>query len=322
MNDNPLVSIVIPTFNRPVQVMRAIQSVRDQTYRNLEIIVQDNASEVDISARIDALGDRRVRYYRNTQNIGQTRNFGAGLRNTAGTFVGLLADDDFVTSEWVQSLVKPLIDNPEVVASFCDYWATDESNAINHALTQKLSRYFGMEVIKPGFHPECETLALRYRSLPIFSACLLRASAANWADIVAADTGADLYSDLYLMYQLARTQKGCYYTARKLSHKAFWSGTLTAQSTLTAQAARAGLFYWTLIRKDPLLQYRGFYELKCAHSVALLVYCLLKQHQWSEAVAELWKGVRSGMILPTTLVEHLVALHQFRRAGLQRRFMP
>ncbi|HEV2173460.1 MAG TPA: glycosyltransferase family 2 protein, partial [Nitrospira sp.] len=202
--ETPLVSIVIPTYNRPNHVILTLKSVLAQTYSNLEVIVQDNASELDLTATIAELGDRRVRYFRNERNLGATRNFALGLGHAAGEFVGLLADDDLIDPQFVEKLVSPLVTHPDAVVSFCNFWIIDETDTVNSAKTESLGRYFGMHVIPEGYHADCEVFALEYRAIGIVSGALLRRSAADWAGIPA-DISVHV-SDLYHMYLAARTR--------------------------------------------------------------------------------------------------------------------
>ena len=73
--NQPLVSICIPTYNRPELLARTLRSCETQTYRNFEIIICDN-SDNDASGELVArLNDPRIRYYKNGENIGGIRNF-------------------------------------------------------------------------------------------------------------------------------------------------------------------------------------------------------------------------------------------------------
>src|SRR6185437_10269770 len=105
------------------------------------------------------------------------------LSRAAGEFVGLLADDDLIDSRFVEKLVTPLLDRPDAVVSFCNFWVIDETDTVNVAKTLRLNRYFGMHVIPKGYHADCELLALEYRAIGIVSGALLRRSAADWAAI-------------------------------------------------------------------------------------------------------------------------------------------
>lgn len=91
---NPLVSIIIPSKNRPELVQKAIDSVLGQTYQNIEIIVVDDRSDVPLSP---ILADKYANYiacYRFDQSLGASAARNYGLRNAVGEFVAFLDDDD------------------------------------------------------------------------------------------------------------------------------------------------------------------------------------------------------------------------------------
>lgn len=98
MKEEPLISVIISTYGRPHLVGRAIESVRQQTYRSLEIVVVDDASPDNTGDMVRRVADRRIRYIRHERNRGlaaATRN--TGIRAARGQFVAFLDDDD----EWL-----------------------------------------------------------------------------------------------------------------------------------------------------------------------------------------------------------------------------
>ena len=69
MNNNPLVSVIIPVYNRENLIQRAIKSIIDQTYKNLEIIVIDDASTDNTPDKVSQIKDERLKYIRNEINF-------------------------------------------------------------------------------------------------------------------------------------------------------------------------------------------------------------------------------------------------------------
>lgn len=95
----PLVSVGIPTFNRPQGVLRTLALICGQTYPNLEIIVSDNASvgaDTETVVKEFSAKDPRIRYFRQPENIGPTANFRFVLERATGDYFMWAADDD----EW------------------------------------------------------------------------------------------------------------------------------------------------------------------------------------------------------------------------------
>lgn len=95
----PLVSVVIPTYNRAHLLPAAIESVRRQTFRDLEIIVVDDASADDTDAVVHGIGDRRVRYFRHDENRGGGAARNTGIARARGAYIAFLDSDDRWLSE-------------------------------------------------------------------------------------------------------------------------------------------------------------------------------------------------------------------------------
>src|SRR3546814_10373744 len=75
---SPMVSVGIPTFNRPVSLNKTLDNIRKQSYKNLEIIVSDNSSDdlrVGKIIKEHALYDNRIKSFRKDENIGEVANF-------------------------------------------------------------------------------------------------------------------------------------------------------------------------------------------------------------------------------------------------------
>jgi glycosyltransferase involved in cell wall biosynthesis len=113
MADMPLVSILIPTFNRCHLLQKALRSALSQSYSNLEVIVCDNASTDGTESLMQdvASADKRVRYVRNSENIGPIANWRKCLDLAVGHFCIILSDDDFFldpdyVSEGIQLLQR------------------------------------------------------------------------------------------------------------------------------------------------------------------------------------------------------------------------
>ena len=99
MNHGPLISVVIPTFNRARQVQAALQSVLEQTYTKFEVIIVDDGSTDGtgqaLQARITREGcnDKQVRYFFQP-NQGQSAARNLGIEMARGEWVGFLDSDD------------------------------------------------------------------------------------------------------------------------------------------------------------------------------------------------------------------------------------
>lgn len=103
----PLVSILIPVYNRENFIAEAIESAIAQTYDKIEIIIVDNAS-TDKSFEIATsytIQDLRVKVIRNAENVGRVENWNIALRAVSGDFFHFLMSDDRLAPTAVEKMV-------------------------------------------------------------------------------------------------------------------------------------------------------------------------------------------------------------------------
>lgn len=100
MKENELVSIIIPTFNRPEFVIKAVESALNQSHQNIEVIVIDDASPNDIEPLL--IQDGRIKVLRNLKNSGPCYSRNKGLEVAKGKYVNFLDDDDILYPEKIK----------------------------------------------------------------------------------------------------------------------------------------------------------------------------------------------------------------------------
>lgn len=116
VNETPAVSIAIRAFRRE-WLPGAIESVLAQSWRDLELVVYDDARDLDdVVRRFD---DPRVRYVRAERKLGASGRYSAALALCRGRYVGLLDDDDRYDRRFVETLVASLEENPRAGAACC-----------------------------------------------------------------------------------------------------------------------------------------------------------------------------------------------------------
>jgi len=119
-----LVSIGIPAYNRPSSLDKILSLITSQSYTNLEIIISDDASEGnDVRNVVEKyqLLDSRIKYFRQEENIGVLRNYNFVLQQSTGEFFTCVSDDDWRSPEFIEVLIRLLIENPQASLAFCDY---------------------------------------------------------------------------------------------------------------------------------------------------------------------------------------------------------
>lgn len=109
----PLVSIMIPTYNRPQFFELALQSALRQKYENLEIIVCDNSTDDRTEALIEKyLGDSRLRYHRNKTAKTKEENFAPFEHLAKGEYLQWLMDDDILLDGKIEKMMQAFRENP------------------------------------------------------------------------------------------------------------------------------------------------------------------------------------------------------------------
>lgn len=120
MDESILVSILMPVYNGSEYIEEAIESLIKQTYRNLEIIVVDNASTDDSVEKVERFDDDRIHVYVNDENKGQLYSLQRGVSLAHGKYVARLDCDDVSTPERIETQLKYMEAHPEVMLCGCN----------------------------------------------------------------------------------------------------------------------------------------------------------------------------------------------------------
>ncbi|MFW5841435.1 MAG: glycosyltransferase family 2 protein, partial [Planctomycetota bacterium] len=115
----PLVSYIIPTYNRPKYLSTAIASALAQEYHNLQVIVVRDGGE-DVKDVIDQFADDRLEYIDRAENWGKCRSLNQAIEHVRGKYVLYLDDDDLHYSNHVSSLVECLEGPTDCQAAYSD----------------------------------------------------------------------------------------------------------------------------------------------------------------------------------------------------------
>lgn len=109
----PKVSVVIPSYNRANMVGAAIQSVLEQTYTDLEVIVVDDGSSDNTREVVKAFTDSRIRYiYQENKKLPGARN--TGIEVSQGNYVAFLDSDDFFLPEKLARQIAAIECDPKI----------------------------------------------------------------------------------------------------------------------------------------------------------------------------------------------------------------
>ncbi len=130
---NPLVSIILPTYNGAAIISRAISSVLAQEYENWELIIVSDGSTDDTKSVIENFSrtEKRIVFVTNEHNEGIQKTLNNGIRVAKGEYIARIDDDD----QWVDPLklsaqVDFLEQNPEYVLVGTDATVADENGVV------------------------------------------------------------------------------------------------------------------------------------------------------------------------------------------------
>lgn len=108
----PRVSVCVPAYNRRHALRATLWSLLRQTFADFNVIVSDNDSSEDLRAEVDAAGDPRIRYIRQTTNLGAAGNFQFLQTVADGDYVLFLCSDDLLAPDCLERTVAALDRNP------------------------------------------------------------------------------------------------------------------------------------------------------------------------------------------------------------------
>jgi glycosyltransferase involved in cell wall biosynthesis len=131
-NTHPLISVVIPFFNRKTLICRAIDSVLEQTYTNFELILVDDASTDDSNSVINQYYDKRISLIKRIQNGGAGAARNTGIRAAQGEYIGFLDSDDTWLPSKLEMQLSLLEEQPyDCPGVICDFAIIEKQSQRN-----------------------------------------------------------------------------------------------------------------------------------------------------------------------------------------------
>ena len=138
MNEDILVSVIIPTYNVERFIFDSINSILNQSHKKLEIIVVDDGSwdkTFEILKKFQ-VADSRLKIYRNDRNMGIVATLNYALSLAQGEYIVRMDGDDLCTGDRIERKLKYLLKNPKIDIVGCDVNSIDESgNLLNQIVT-------------------------------------------------------------------------------------------------------------------------------------------------------------------------------------------
>lgn len=128
------ISVIIPTYNREKTILRSIQSVLDQTYTNLEVLVIDDGSTDATAELVKNIADDRVQYIALEQNGGVSNARNVGARMASAEWIAFQDSDDSWHPDKLEKQMSYAMEHPEYSMIYCQY---------------KMHLQYGIETIVP-----------------------------------------------------------------------------------------------------------------------------------------------------------------------------
>jgi len=117
----PVVTVLVPTFNRRRYLAGALASVLRQSYRNLQIIVINDGGE-DVSDIVNSFGDERLIFIDRKENRGKAHSLNEALLRAEGKYVAYLDDDDLYYPNHIETLLDALENNSGCQVAYSDLY--------------------------------------------------------------------------------------------------------------------------------------------------------------------------------------------------------
>ena len=117
MNQQSLVSIIVPTYNRPYLISRAIQSILNQIYQNFEIVIIDDSPNDETEKVVNSFNDGRIKYIRNKirRGFSGAKNQGVEESSPDSKYIAFLDDDDEYLPLFLEKTIKNLEEKKDIV---------------------------------------------------------------------------------------------------------------------------------------------------------------------------------------------------------------
>ena len=133
----PLISICVPAYGEPELLKKCLQSIAEQDYPNIEVIVSDDTPDERVKIICNEVKDSlALHYFHNQPSLGSPANWNAALEKGKGTLLLLLHHDDWLSQKTsISKFAKPLLDNPTIDAVF---GTTETTNANGISSIQKI----------------------------------------------------------------------------------------------------------------------------------------------------------------------------------------
>jgi len=108
----PWVSFCISTYKRPLILKQQLESILQQQFKDFEIVISDNDPEKSAENVVELIGDSRLRYFANAENLGMMKSFNKSIERSLASYIVTITDDDPVVPEMLQFFYELINKHP------------------------------------------------------------------------------------------------------------------------------------------------------------------------------------------------------------------
>lgn len=138
MKHNDLISIIIPMYNAQKDIIKTVNTLQNQTYKNIEIIIVDDGSTDDSYGLCKSKfkNDKRIKiFHKENGGVSSARNF--GITKAKGEYIQFVDSDDLVESTYCEDL-HILIKKGKIDYAICSYIQAQDKNNINYLISDNI----------------------------------------------------------------------------------------------------------------------------------------------------------------------------------------
>jgi glycosyltransferase involved in cell wall biosynthesis len=209
----PLISVIIPVYNRTWELRRALQSLKDQTYHELEVVICDDGSSEDIASIVAEFQNQlSIEFLRIENSGGPARPRNVAFKRARGDWISFLDSDDWWDSNRMATVVSAISDDVDVIYHSLRYIGKD-----GRAVRRGLSRSVGF----PMRHEPLRHMALHGNPIPA-SAAVVRRSMLEKIGGMCEDPNLVAYEDFDAWLRLAEKGARFHYLSAILG--SYWIG--------------------------------------------------------------------------------------------------
>lgn len=138
MTKSPLASIIVPTYNNEKYLANCLNSLLAQTFQDFEIIVVDDGSTDQTTKLLKAYKTNSHVRVHSQPNSGISVARNKGLKLSRGKFISFVDSDDYVTPDFLEKLISPLLQNSNIDITVCGYQEIYQDHKISHPLNPQI----------------------------------------------------------------------------------------------------------------------------------------------------------------------------------------